>query len=520
MTNDQWQMENGKSSPPSARINGSTDQRINDPSPLCGDVLILPGYDDLQDTVLPRLALAACLSPDALPMPRTEDEDEDEDEEDEDGRAPLTGPCCGYPGGADLSRIAALTHVHDTDTPNDSASSSAGAGCGAGFQPAAFPASSSTTIQGRGRRFNLATDLPTLDARLAQNPNLKLIIIDSLSTHLHGRAVQNAPAILDALADLARIRGVAILITAKGPRQGGGGAARALLEVAPIVWTLTHDPEDLLGQRRHCLTRKNNLSPRQFGLSYTIGPDQRYANTMERLDLSPRMNELAARYQRSRTDQRINESTNQRINDIPAIYWSPYPIYISPDDPRSADEGRLGRKATQLHAAKEFLLRHHTWPDYARNIIDSAHCDHISETTLRRAARALGMIIYRVDRLDDWFWRLPHVPPPRVMIRNQWYQVGPGDGDVQLTPIPDPEAASCAGTATGDDAAPDTPDAPAEPQTPPGAPVAPPALALRAPQDPQPDAHHQNQNMRTNNPGVPGVPGAPPGCKARFNVCA
>ena len=350
-------------------------ERLNGPAAAAGHVLFLCPPNDLHDTFLPRFLAAA-------------------------GTVPISARGNGDCPVSPLSRITFLTRVHAGHNPNDPAPPKA-------YTPAG-PA-----------RFNLATDLPALEAAIAQRPNLKLIIIDSLTDFLRGHAVRDAYALLESLADLARIRGVAILITARPPRQGGGVAAKALLDLAPVTWSLCNDPFppgaraatpasevpaasaapassspstvpcQLSTDPYLLLPRHNNLAPPQPGFAFTIASAGCGAGSQP----APAVSSPTSAF-------------SLPPSALPRIHWSPHPL--APSDPRVLTNGRVGRPSIQLHLAQKLLLSVlASGPRPANDLIALAAQHDISDRTLYRAARALGLDTDRPGAHAHRIWSLP-----------------------------------------------------------------------------------------------------------------
>jgi archaellum biogenesis ATPase FlaH len=125
------------------------------------------------------------------------------------------------------------------------------------------------------REAQLDTDLQALETTLKQNPQIKLVVIDPISSFL-GRANMNKEqevrAILTPLKNLAARCQVAIVCVMhlnKSSDQSAihriGGAV-AFTGVARACWLFTDDPED---KTRHLMVRvKNNIAKASGGLSY------------------------------------------------------------------------------------------------------------------------------------------------------------------------------------------------------------------------------------------------------------
>jgi len=130
--------------------------------------------------------------------------------------------------------------------------------------------------------FDLTTNLDRLEAHLAEDPNIKLVIIDPLASHMGGKLDSSNPFQtrwhLSPLARLAKKYNVAIVGIAHFKK--GEDVLDALDKIAGsyqftslprAVWVVMEDKEDPAEKKRHCLLPgKINIVPTPTGLSFRI----------------------------------------------------------------------------------------------------------------------------------------------------------------------------------------------------------------------------------------------------------
>ncbi len=127
------------------------------------------------------------------------------------------------------------------------------------------------------RGFNLSADLPELDKTLRRNPNIKLVIIDPLSSFL-GRTDAHKESemrgfVMTPLFALAEQHGVAILIVVHLNKGNGSPLQRiagsvGIAGAARMVWACIADPQQ--PERNLLLPVKLNLAKDVGGLAYNI----------------------------------------------------------------------------------------------------------------------------------------------------------------------------------------------------------------------------------------------------------
>lgn len=252
--------------------------------------------------------------------------------------------------GADLTRIVALEAVRYPDFESK---------------------------QDRERPLNLGQDLDALRAAIAQVENCKLVIVDPISAYM-GKCDSHVNAdvrgVLAPISKLAERCGVAVLAISH-LRKGEGSAAYrfigslAFIAAARAAFAVVRDEQDSTGTRRLMLPVKNNLTSNRTGLAYML----------------------------------TSEFTS---NGRPAVRWDAQPVTQSADElmaDRRDDDG--GTRQAAADWLRNVLAN---GPVEAREVLDHAKADLISERTLRRAKTDIGVIAEKASGAEhgSWLWRL------------------------------------------------------------------------------------------------------------------
>ena len=132
---------------------------------------------------------------------------------------------------------------------------------------------------GKGHRsFNLQRDLMSLEEQVLRIGNVKLIVIDPISSYLgkvdsHNNA--DLRAVLEPVGEMASRLGVAVVAITHLNKAGSGSANNriigsiALVAAARAAMIVARDPDDR--ERRLLLPTKNNLGPEGAGLGFRVG---------------------------------------------------------------------------------------------------------------------------------------------------------------------------------------------------------------------------------------------------------
>ena len=239
-------------------------------------------------------------------------------------------------------------------------------------------------------------DISLLQTVLEQLQDVVLLVVDPISATL-GDVNDNRNAdvrrVMGPLAKLAEETGVAILGVSHSSKGAEGRRAVhrtlgsiAFVAAARTAWCVVADPED--EDRRLMLPQKNNLSDAP-GMAFRLRP------------------------------------TTAEGCEVAAVDWEPEPVRLRLDDLDAGD-----RDASAFEEAEEWLRSKLTEPIPAEDLIKSARKDGISEKTLRRAKKALGVQSQRNGDTGtrgggEWHW----FPPPSVVIGDN---NSPRDGVIKV----------------------------------------------------------------------------------------
>jgi hypothetical protein len=249
--------------------------------------------------------------------------------------------------GADLSRIHILEAAYDTD--------------------------------GKRRTFNLQSDLAALGDKIAALGDVRLVIIDPVTSYMgkiDSHRTSDVRAVLEPLANLAERFNVSVLAISHPPKNAPAKALHAVtgslgfVAAARIVLIAIEEPDG--DGRQLLLPAKNNLGPLPVGLGYR-------------------------RVQRCVT------------NGIIASYveWDTRPVTMTANEvlAATADNARNGGATSQ---AVDFLREQLAdGAKLATKMKDEADARGIAERTLKRARQALHVDAFKEGFQGPWMWRLP-----------------------------------------------------------------------------------------------------------------
>jgi putative DNA primase/helicase len=234
------------------------------------------------------------------------------------------------------------------------------------------------------RGFNLQADLERLEAEIRRRDNIRLIIIDPVSSYLgpvnsHNNA--DVRAVLEPLGAMAaRIR-VATICNNHFSKGGGSANSRVIGSVAFVnparaAFIVTPDEED--DTRMLLIPSKMNIAPIRHGLAYRI----------EGCLIHSEGSEIA-------TSRIMYEST---------------PVTISADQALaalSAHGENKSDKAEAIEFLKELLK---AGPMAAKDVKKEASDAGISSKSLRSARAALGIKPEKASFEGGWVWKLSKMP--------------------------------------------------------------------------------------------------------------
>ncbi len=226
------------------------------------------------------------------------------------------------------------------------------------------------------RPFDLQRDLTVLEQSLEQHSDCRLLIIDPISAYLgktDSHINSEVRAVLAPLAEMAALRGIAILAITHLRKGEGAAVYRAMGSLAFIAaaqgaWAVAKDKVD--ETRRLFLPIKNNLGNDQSGLAFRL--------------------------------------TSAHTGTVPCVEWLAEPVSITVNEALAPERKQRGRPAEELEKAVNFLQSALTkGPKPAKEIQDEAingHC--IAKRTLDRAREKLSVVAFRPENPGPWFWRL------------------------------------------------------------------------------------------------------------------
>jgi putative DNA primase/helicase len=226
------------------------------------------------------------------------------------------------------------------------------------------------------RSFNLQDDLAILADKITEIGDVVAVVIDPITAYMGGNVdahrTTDVRAVLSLVADWAERLNVAVLAISHPPKASQGKAINAVtgslafVAAARLVFIVAEEPET---DRHVLLPVKNNLGPKAAGLGYRIVPVQ--------------------------TSENIATSR---------IEWDDAPVTVTAD---AAVQGRGAPQQTAFDSAMGFLEDILGQGPVAQGKIEqAATAQNISNATLRRAKKELGVVSEKSDFDGGWTWRL------------------------------------------------------------------------------------------------------------------
>jgi putative DNA primase/helicase len=243
------------------------------------------------------------------------------------------------------------------------------------------------------RSFNLQADLDLLDGFLARDPDVRIIVVDPISSYMgkvDSHKNTDVRAVLEAFGEMASRRRVALLGITHFSKGGGQKAINqfigsiAFIAAARTAFAVMADPDD--ETRRLFMPVKNNPAPMGRGLAF-------------------------------RMEQRLLPG------DIVAssIAFDNQPVDGTADGILAANNDTGSEKSARSEAVEFLRETLATGPKPATEVRVDAEQSGQSWATVKRAKKQIGIIAERKAEVGDglgrdgrWYWRMPDFRPKGI----------------------------------------------------------------------------------------------------------
>ncbi len=234
--------------------------------------------------------------------------------------------------------------------------------------------------EGGRRSFNLQADLQLLEREIERIGEVRLVIIDPVSSYL-GKvdSHKNAElrAVLEPIGEMAARHRVAV-VSVTHLSKGGGGPANnrfigsiAFVAAARAAYIVARDPDDQ--ERRLFLPTKNNVGPERKGLGFRVGTTATPSGIV-----------------------------------APAIFWDATPVTLSCDEVLAASAVPADQGGAHARGEAESFLSSllANGPVPTNTVKSEAKAAGLSWATVRRAKDQLGVAVAKTGLDDGWVWAL------------------------------------------------------------------------------------------------------------------
>lgn len=247
----------------------------------------------------------------------------------------------------------------------------------AGGDPArVFCLQSVVTGEGKERTFSIKDDIARLESCIAEMPDVVIIVVDPITAYMGDKIdshqTTDVRGVLEPFIGFADRTNVAILGITHPTKASQAKAINsftgslAYLACSRLAFIAIREPET---DRRLLLSVKNNLGPPAAGLGYSI-----------------------------------KETIISKGLAAPHVAWDGEPVTVNANEAVRASSGTSDGK---IKEAKEWLAEElATGPKPAKTVEREAKREGISERTLRRAKKEIGVITEKVGLDEGWWWRL------------------------------------------------------------------------------------------------------------------
>jgi putative DNA primase/helicase len=246
---------------------------------------------------------------------------------------------------------------------------------------------------GSKRMFNLASDLPLLEAKLQEIGDVNLVIIDPVSAYLGVGKINNSQttdvrAVLAPLTKLAELKKLLVIGIMHFNKKAD--VTNAMLRIADSlayvaaarhVYVVVDDSEN--DKARLFVKAKNNLAPDKDALRFYVGTRMIGADP----------------------------DTHSEIW-APHVHWDSQTVEVTATEAMEAADGSGGARARRKEAEEFLQTRLAYGPVPQKDIEEEAHANCISRATLRRAKAELRVVATkeRGKVSGGWIWELPKAP--------------------------------------------------------------------------------------------------------------